>query len=117
MIIRLTVKHVLTLGQNMVRLILTRPSLRSRIEPLSKTKEQRMREDLIKQAQQRFGSIIPRSVVVRGPAKTIGKQDDLTVDMQITEDEYNQMGRPSINDTAQLDINTLKEKSKSNNIE
>ena len=36
MIMRLKVKQVVSLGQNMVRLILTRPSLKSRIEPIPK---------------------------------------------------------------------------------
>ncbi len=68
-----------------------------------------MMEDFAKQAQQILGNIVPGSVVIRKPTQTISKQNDLIVDIQITEEEYDQMGRPGINDTAQLDINTVKE--------
>ena len=106
----LKVRQVISLGRNMVRLILTRPGLRSRIEPIPKTQEQKMAQDLAKQAQRVFGGMLPGSIVIGGPAGA-PTQGDLTVDMQITEDEYAQMGRPGINETVQIEINKIKEES------
>jgi hypothetical protein len=106
MTLKLKVKQVISLGQNMVRVILTRPGLRSRVEVIPKTQEQKMAQDLAKQAQQVFGNIFPGGMVIGGP---MGGQShgDLTVDMMITDDEYTQMGRPGINDIVQIDITKI----------
>ncbi|HID17177.1 TPA: hypothetical protein EYP26_02665 [Candidatus Bathyarchaeota archaeon] len=84
----------------MVRLILVRPGLRSRIEPIPETQEQKIAQDLAKQLQQVLGEIFPGGVVVGGPA---GRWDAI-VDMQVTEEEYAKMGRPGINEMVRLEI-------------
>lgn len=45
---------------------------------------------------------------IGGPAGISG-QRDLTIDMQITEEEYSQMGRPGINETVQLEFKKVQE--------
>ena len=105
MIMKLKIKQVISLGQNMVRLILIRPGLRNRIEPIPKTQEQKVAHDLAKQVQQAFGGMFPG---IGGPAGISG-QRDLTIDMQITEEEYSQMGRPGINETVQLEFKKVQE--------
>ncbi len=110
MIMKLKVRQAITLGQNMVRLVLIGPGLRSRVEPIPKTHEQKMAQDLAKHAERIFGSIVPGGIVAGGP---VGSpiQGDLMVDMQITEDEYAQMGKPGINETIRVEINKMKEES------
>ncbi|MEM2982551.1 MAG: hypothetical protein QXI59_01930 [Candidatus Bathyarchaeia archaeon] len=103
MILRLKVRQVVSLGDNMIRLILARPSLSGRVEPIPKTQEQRLIQDLTRQIQQVFGSIYPGGIIIGGPAGTLS-QSDLTVEMLVTEEEYAQMGRPGINETVQLEL-------------
>jgi len=103
MIMRLKVKQVVSLGQNMVRLILTRPSLKSRIEPIPKTQDQKMAQDLTKQVQQAFGNIFPGNIVVGGPGGMHGAAE-LTIDMHVSDEEYSEMGRPGINEIIHLEF-------------
>ena len=105
MILRLKVIQVISLGQNMVRLILTRPGLRSRVEPIPKSEEQKMMQDLTKQVTNAFGGLIPGGVVVGGSPFS---QGDAKIDMQISSEEYEQLGRPGINETVQLELNKIK---------
>ncbi|MGQ9543368.1 MAG: hypothetical protein ACUVTM_04690 [Candidatus Bathyarchaeia archaeon] len=102
------VRQVVSLGDNMIRLILARPSLGSRVEPIPKTQEQRLIQDLTRQIQQVFGNIYPGGVIIGGPAGVFS-QADLTVEMQVTEEEYAQMGRPGINETVQLELRKVAE--------
>ena len=108
MIIKLKIKQVIDIGQNIVRLILSRPGLRNRIEPIPKTQEQKAAQDLAKQVKLVFGGMFPGSPVIGGPTGILS-HTDLTIDMQITEEEYSQMGRPGINETVQLDFKRVQE--------
>jgi len=106
--LRLKVRQVVSLGDNMIRLILARPSLSGRVEPIPKTQEQKIIQDLTRQIQQVFGSIYPGGIIIGGPAGALS-QSDLTVEMLLTEEEYAQMGRPGINETVQLELRRVKE--------
>jgi hypothetical protein len=110
--IKLNVKKVMSIGKNTIRLILIRPGLRSRVEPIPRTQEQKIAQDITKQAEQALGSMFPEGIVIGGPRGTQFDKD-LTVDMQITEDEYAQMGKPGINEIVKLDINKIEEENHS----
>ena len=112
MIMRLKVKQVVSLGQNMVRLILTRPSLKSRIEPIPKTQEQKMAQDLTNIVQHAFGKIFPGSVVVGGPGGMPGT-GELTIDMHVSDEEYTEMGRPAINEIVHLEFKKTEDQTQS----
>ncbi len=117
MIVKMKVRQVISLGQNMVRLVLARHGLRGRVEPIPKTQEERMAQDLAKQAQRVFGGIFPGGIVIGGPGVPgMHGRGDLTVDMQITEDEYVQMGRPGINEMVQLEISTVSEEPRTSDV-
>ena len=103
MILRMKIHQVMSIGNNMIRLILVRPSLKARIEPLQKSDEQRIAEDLSKKLQQTFESMLPSGGIVIGSPTSSG-QWDAKIDMTITDEEYNELGKPSINDMIEIDI-------------
>lgn len=99
----LKVHQVMSLSDGMVRLILVRKSLKARIQPLPRSEEQRMAEDIASKLQQAFEAVFPGGIVVGGPMPSAGRWD-AKVDMMITEDEYRELGKPGINDVIEMDI-------------
>ncbi len=93
----------MSVGDGTVRLILVRRGLKARIEPIPQTEDQRMVQSIATQVQQVMGTVFPGGVIVGGVGG--GPQWDARIDMQITEEEYHQLGRPGINDTIQMEIN------------
>ena len=102
MILELKVNQVMSLGDGMVRLLLVRRGLKTRIEPISQTEEQRMAQSIASQVQQAMGTVFPGGVIIGGVPS--GPQWDARIDMQITEEEYQQLDRPGINDTIRMEI-------------
>jgi len=106
LMLEMRVQQVLSVGNGMVKLIMFRRSLRSRIEPIPQTEEQRMAMNLAQQIQQTLGKIFPGGVVVSGPGPVSfggGEQWDARVEMDITEEEYAQLGKPGINDVVHIE--------------
>jgi len=103
LMLELKVNQVMSLGNGMVRLLLVRPGLKTRIEPINQTEEQRMAQSIASQMQQAMGTAFPGAVIVGGAPG--GSQWDARIDMQITEEEYQQLGKPGINDTIRIEIN------------
>ena len=99
----LKVHQVMSLGNGMVRLILVRRSLKARIQPLPKSEEQKIAEDIASKLQQAFDAIFPGGVVVGGSIPPGGRWD-AKIDMMITEEEYTELGKPGINDILEIDI-------------
>jgi|YelNatPaOPRAMG01_1025707.scaffolds.fasta_scaffold154180_2 hypothetical protein len=99
----LRVHQVMSLGEGMVRLILVRRSLKARIQPLPRSEDQRIAEDIASKLQQAFEAVFPGGIVVGGPMP-LGGQWDAKVDMMITEDEYRELGKPGINDILEIDM-------------
>ena len=102
MMLELKVNQVMSLGDGMVRLLLVRRGLKTRIEPINQTEEQRMAQSIASQMQQAMGTVFPGAVVLGGAPGS--PQWDAKIDMQITEEEYQQLGRPGINETIHLQI-------------
>ncbi len=102
MILELKVNQVMSLGDGTVRLLLVRRGLKTRIEPIAQTEEQRIAQSIATQVQQVMGTVFPGGVIIGGAPS--GPQWDARIDMQITEDEYQQLGRPGINDTIRMEI-------------
>jgi len=103
MLLELKVQQVMNLGNEMVRIILLRRGLKARIEQIPRTEEQRMAQNIISQIQQALGTTFPGAVVVGGPGST-GSQWDARIDMEITEDEYRELGKPGINDIILIEV-------------
>ena len=101
--LELKVQQVVGLPNGMVRLILLRRGLKARIEPIPQTEEQRIAQNVINQMQQALGTAFPGAVIVGGRGPTLG-QWDARIDMEITQEEYEELGKPSINDTILLDL-------------
>lgn len=97
------VHQVMSLGNGMVRLLLVRRSLKARIQPLPRSEEQRIAEDITSKLQQAFEAIFPGGIVVGGPMPAGGRWD-AKIDMMITEEEYRELGKPGINDILEIDI-------------
>ncbi|MFH0848359.1 MAG: hypothetical protein V1857_02500 [archaeon] len=102
MLLELKVTQVMSMGDGMVRILLVRRGLTTRIEPIAQTEEQRMAQSIANQVQQVIGTAFPGGVIVGGAGG--GPHWDARIDMQITEDEYQQLGKPGINDTIYMDI-------------
>jgi hypothetical protein len=100
--LELKVNQVMSLGNGMVRLLLVRRGLKTRIEPINQTEEQRMAQSMASQMQQAMGTAFPGTVIIGGAPG--GQQWDARIDMQITEEEYQQLGKPGINDTIRIEI-------------
>lgn len=109
MMLELRVHQVMSLGNGMVRLILIRRSLKARIEPIAQTEEQRMAQTIATQLQQTLGRVFPGGVVVSGGGSmpAIGEQWDAKIDMEITEQEYNELEKPGINDMIRIDASKI----------
>jgi len=108
LLLEVKVQQVLSVGSGMIKLILLRRSMRARIEPIPQTEEQKMALQIAQQLQQTLGKIFPGGVVVSGPgagsgAAFGGEQWDARIEMDITEEEYTQLGKPGINDTIRID--------------
>ncbi len=103
MMLRLKVHQVMSLGNGMVRLMLVRRSLKARIQPLPRSEEQRVAEDITSKIQQAFETVFPGGAVVGGPIPSGGRWD-AKIDMTVTEEEYEELGKPGINDTIDIDI-------------
>lgn len=103
MLMELRVHQVMGLGGGMVRMVLVRRGLKARIEPIGRTEEQRVAEEIAARIQQAFEAAFPGGLVIGGPIPT-GGQWDAKVDMVITEEEYERLGKPSINDTITIEI-------------
>lgn len=93
----------MSLGGGMVRLVLVRRSLKARIQPLPRSEDQRIAEDIASKLQQAFEAVFPGGIVVGGPMSS-GGEWDAKVDMMITEDEYRELGKPGINDILEIDL-------------
>ncbi len=100
--LELRVNQVMSMGEGMVRLLLVRRGLKARIEPINQTEEQRIAQSIAGSVQQAMGTAFPGAVIVGGAPG--GPQWDARIDMQITEEEYQQLGRPGINDTIHMEI-------------
>lgn len=101
--LELKVQQVVGLPNGMVRLILLRRGLKARIEPIPQTEEQRIAQNVISQVQQALGTAFPAAVIVGGHGPASG-QWDARIDMEITQEEYEELGKPSINDTILIDL-------------
>lgn len=86
--LELKVQQVIGLPNGMVRLTLLRQGLKARIEPIPKTEEERIAQNVIGQMQRAFGSAFPGAV----------GQWDTKIDMEITQEEYEELEKPGIND-------------------
>ncbi len=93
----------------MVRLVLVRSGIKTKIQPIPHSEEQKMVQDMVSRVQQAFEDTIPGGVIIGGGQTPIGKKWDAVIDMQMTEEEYDQLGKPGIGDILELEIN--KEKS------
>jgi hypothetical protein len=103
LLMEMKVHQVMGLGEGMVRMVLVRRGLKARIEPIGKTEEQRMAEEIATRIQQAFEGAFPGGLIVGGPVPP-GRQWDAKVDMVITEEEYERLGKPSINDTITIEM-------------
>jgi len=101
MMLELKVKHVMNAGNGLVCLLMIRKALKTRIEPINQTDEQRLARQM--------GSQIQQVVAIMTPQFHMNEPWDARIDMQITEDEYRQMGNPTINDTIRIELETKKE--------
>jgi len=101
--LELKVQQVVGLPNGMVRLILLRRGLKARIEPIPQTEEQRIAQNVISQMQQALGTAFPGAVIVGGHGST-PSQWDARIDMEITQEEYEELGKPSINDIILIDL-------------
>jgi len=101
--LELKVQQVVGLPNGMVRLILLRRGLKARIEPIPQTEEQRIAQNVISQVQQALGTAFPGAVIVGGHGPASG-QWDARIDMEITQEEYEELEKPSINDTILIDL-------------
>ena len=106
--IELKVQQVSSISKGMVRLMLIRHGMQTKIQPITHDAEQKTIQDMVSKVQQAFEDTFPGGVMVGGPSQ-IGKKWDAVIDMQITEDEYTQLGKPSIGDIIEIDINKAKE--------
>jgi len=80
-----------------------RPSLKARVQPLQRSEEQKIAEDITSKMQQAFESVFPSGTIVGGPTSP-GGQWDAKIDMTITEQEYEEYEKPGINDMIDIDI-------------
>lgn len=103
--ITLKVQQVTSLPKGMVRLILIRHGMQTKIQPIPRNEEQKMVQDMINRVQQAMEDTFPGGVIVGGGAPSIGRKFDAVIDMQITDEEYSQMGKPSIGDVLVIEIN------------
>ncbi len=94
---------MMSMGDGTIRLLLVRRGLKARIEPIPQTEEQKIAQSIATQVQQVMGTVFPGGVIVGGTVG--GPQWDARIDMQITEEEYQQLGKPGINDTIHMEIN------------
>ena len=101
--LELKVQQVIGLPNGMVRLILLRRGLKARIEPIPQTEEQRVAQNVIGQIQQALGTTFPGAVIVGGHGSTPSHWD-ARIDIEITQEEYEELGKPSINDIILIDL-------------
>lgn len=102
--IRLKVQQVSSLSSGMVRLLLVRQGIKARIQPIARSEEQKVVQDVVSRVTQAFEDTFPGGVIVGGPNPS-GKKWDAVIDMQITEDEYTQLSKPGIGDLIDIEIN------------
>ena len=100
--LELKVNQVMSVGDGTVRLLLVRRGLKARIEHIPQTEEEKVAQSIATQVQQVMGTVFPGGVIVGGAVG--GPQWDARIDMQITEEEYQQLGKPGINDTIRMEI-------------
>jgi hypothetical protein len=67
LLMELRVHQVMGLGGGMVRMVLVRRGLKARIEPIGKTEEQRVAEEIAARIQQAFEAAFPGGLVISGP--------------------------------------------------
>jgi hypothetical protein len=101
----LKVQQVSSLSRGMVRLVLIRHGMKTKIQPIPQSEDQKMVQDMINRVQHAFEENFPGGVIVGGGPTQIGKKFDAVIDMQITEEEYNQLGKPSIGDILEIEMN------------
>ncbi len=101
----LKVQQVASLSRGMVRLVLIRHGMKTKIQPIARNEEQKMVQDMVDRVQNAFGESFPGGVIVGGGPTPIGRKFDAVIDMQITEDEYGQIGKPGIGDILEIEIN------------
>ncbi len=106
MLMSLKVQQVSSLSKGMVKLLLVRHGIKARIQPIPKSEEQKMVQDVVSRVQQAFEDSFPGGVIIGGPSP-IGKKWDAVIDMQITQEEYEQLGRPSIGDNINIEVNKV----------
>ncbi|KON28288.1 hypothetical protein AC481_02130 [miscellaneous Crenarchaeota group archaeon SMTZ-80] len=103
--IMLKVQQVSSLSRGMVRLVLARHGIKTKIQPIAQNEEQKMVQDMVNRVQHAFEENFPGGVIVGGGQTPIGRKFDAVIDMQITEDEYSQIGKPGIGDIIEFEIN------------
>jgi hypothetical protein len=92
--------------QKMVQDLLVRYGIKARIQPIPKNEEQKMVQDVVTRVQSAFEDSFPGGIIVGGPSP-MGKKWDAVIDMQITQEEYDQLGRPSIGDRINIEVNKV----------
>jgi len=106
--IELKVQQVSSISKGMVKLMLIRHGMKARIQPIPHDEEQKVVQDMVSRVQQALEDTFSGGVMIGGPTP-LGKKYDAVIDMQITEDEYTQLGKPSIGDIIEIEINKAKE--------
>jgi len=101
--LELKVHQVLGLPNGMVRMILLRKGMKARIQPIPKTEEEKVVQKVIGQVSQSLGAMFPGGVVIGGPAPST-ETWDARIEMDVTFEEYDQMGKPGINDTISFEV-------------
>jgi len=99
--IELKVLQVVSLAEiGMVKMLLLRRGLKDRITPLLQSEEQKIAQVIIGQVSH-FGGP-PEILLGRGPFPQ--PQWDARIDMEITNEEYEELGKPGINDTILIEV-------------
>ncbi|MCW4032232.1 MAG: hypothetical protein NWF08_02440 [Candidatus Bathyarchaeota archaeon] len=106
--IELKVQQVSSISKGMVKLMLIRHGMKAKIQPIPHDEEQKVVQDMVSRVQQAMEDTFPGGVMIGGPTP-LGKKWDAVIDMQITEDEYSQLGKPGIGDIIEIEINKAKE--------
>ncbi|MEM2921682.1 MAG: hypothetical protein QXF26_05120 [Candidatus Bathyarchaeia archaeon] len=108
--LELKVNQVLGLPNGMVRIILLRRGLKARVEPIPKTEEEKVAQKVISQVSQALSSMFPGGVIIGGQYPA-GASWDARIEMDVTSEEYEQMGKPGINDTLIVEVSLIQQPS------
>lgn len=101
--LELKVHQVLSLPNGMVKIILLRRGLKTKVEPIPRSEEEKIVQKVIGQVSQSLGSMFPGGVIVGGQYPSTDTWD-ARIEMDITIEEYDQLGKPGINDVLIIEI-------------